>query len=217
MVWKYQTGLQSSSWLDGVQGQTRPTSQIRWCGWCAERKIDPLSCGVQPFLNFLADLFEQGLQHRTNNLTHSAISTTHQQVEGISIGQHPLVTRLIKRVHNSRTRKPRYTVTWDVDTVLRHLRALGDNDSLSLRALSKKLALLTALTDASRTSELQALDLHFRRFRPEGVHFTLASLTKKQKTKRSLFFGAFPQDHTPCACCAMLNLGGISWVTIMEW
>ena len=35
----------------------------RWCSWCAERKIDTLSCGVQPFLDFLADLFEQGLQH----------------------------------------------------------------------------------------------------------------------------------------------------------
>ena len=85
---------------------------------------------------------------------------THQQVEGISIGQHPLVTRLIKGVHNSRPPKPRYTVTWDVDTVLRHLRALGDNDSLTLRALSKKLALMDIY--ASRTSELQALDLRFK-------------------------------------------------------
>ena len=173
----------------------------RWCGWCAERKIDPLSCGVQPFLDFLADLFEQGLQHRTINLIRSAISMTHQQVEGIPIGQHPLVTRLIKGVHNSRPPKPRYTVTWDVDIVLRHLRALGDNDHLSLRALSKKLALLMALTDASRTSELQALDLRFRRFRPEGVYFTLAALTKKRKVgapAKELFFGAFPQDHTLC-------------------
>ena len=27
MIWKYQTGLQSWSWLDGVQGQTQPISQ----------------------------------------------------------------------------------------------------------------------------------------------------------------------------------------------
>ena len=81
----------------------------RWCSWCAERKIDLLSCGVQPFLDFLADLFEQGLQHRTINLIRSAISMTHQQVEGIPIGQHLLVTRLIKGVHNSRPPEPRYT------------------------------------------------------------------------------------------------------------
>ena len=152
----------------------------RWCGWCAERKIDPLSCGVQPFLDILADLFEQGLQHQTINLIHSATSMTHQQVEGISIGQHLLVTRLIKGVHNLRLPKPpRYTVTWDVDIALRHFRALGDNDCLSLRALSRKLELLMALMDASRTSGLQALNLCFRRFRPEGVYFTLAVLTKK--------------------------------------
>ena len=184
MVWEYQAGLQSSSWLDGVQGQTRPTSQIRWCGWCAERKIDPLSCGVQPFLNFLADLFEQGLQHRTINLICSVISMTQQQVEGISIGQHPLVARLITAVHNSRPPKPHYKVTWDVYIVLKRLRTLRNNDNLSLRALSKKLALLMALTDASKTSELQALDLRFRRFRPEGVYFTLASLTKKKKKQK---------------------------------
>ena len=56
---------------------------------------------------------------------------------------------------------------------------IGDNDHLSLRALSKKLALLMALMDARRTSELQALDLRFKRFRPEGVYFTLAALNGK--------------------------------------
>ena len=35
----------------------------KWCSWCAERKVDLLSCGVQPFLDFSADLFEKGLQH----------------------------------------------------------------------------------------------------------------------------------------------------------
>ena len=162
---------------------------VSWCGWCAERKIDPLSCGVQSS-DFLADLFEQGLQHRTINLIRPAISVTHQQVEGISIGQHPLVTRLIKGVHNSRPAKPHYTVTWDVDIALRHLRALGDNDHLSLRALSRKLALFMALTDVSRTSELQALDLRVRRFRPEGVYFTLAALTngRWEHQQKSSFF-----------------------------
>ena len=162
-----------------------------------------LQCGVRPFLNFLADLFEQGLQHQTISLIFSVISMTHQQVEGISIGQHPLVARLIIGVHNSRPPKPHYKVTWDVYIVLKHLRTLRNNDNLSLRALSKKLALLMALTDASKTSELQALDLRFRRFRPEGVYFTLASLTKKKQQKmgapaKELFFGAFSQDHTLC-------------------
>ena len=204
-IWEYQTGLQSSSWLDGVRGQTWPISQPGKDGVAGvlNGKLIPfhVESNCSPFLDFLADLFEQGLQHQTINVIHSAISMTHLQVEGISIGQHPLVARLIKGVHNSRPSKPRYTVTWDVDTVLKHLRALGNNNNLSLRALSKKLALLTALMDASSTSELQALDLCFRRFRSERLYFTLASLTKKRKMgapPKELFFGAFPQDHTLC-------------------
>ena len=106
-----------------------------------------------------------------------------------------------------------------MDIILRYLGALGDNDHLSLRALSKKLALLMALTDASRTSELQALDLRFRRFRPEGVYFTLAALTKKQKVgapAKGLFFGALfwssflelfwsVSSRPHIVCCAMLK------------
>lgn len=37
------------------------------------------------------------------------------------------------------------------------------------------------LVAASCTSELQTLDLRFRVFKPEGVLFKLASLTKKRK------------------------------------
>ena len=63
MIWEYQRGLPSSLWLDGGTNTAYQSAWKKWCGWCAERKIDPLSCGVEPFLDFLADLFEQGLQH----------------------------------------------------------------------------------------------------------------------------------------------------------
>ena len=81
----------------------------------------------------------------------------HNQVEGIPIGQHPMVTRLLKGVHNSRPPQPRYTQTWDVDVVIKYICSMGDNKELSLKTLSLKLAILMALVDASRTSELAAL------------------------------------------------------------
>ena len=40
-------------------------------------------------------------------------------------------------------------MTWDVDIALRHLRTLGDNDRLSLRALSRKLAQCVVLRKGS--------------------------------------------------------------------
>ena len=80
------------------------------------------------------------------------------------------------------------------------LKGQGNNE-LSLKELSGKLALLMALVSANRTSELQALDLRFRSYTPEGVLFKLASLIKKRRVGAPLkdcFFAAHPQDSRLC-------------------
>ena len=152
-------------------------------------------------MDFLADLFEQGLEHRTINTIRSAVSMTHKHVEGVPIGQLPLVTRLLKGVHNSRPPQPRYSSTWDVDVVLSYLISMGDNSQLSLKQLSQKLAVLMALVQASRSSELHALDVRFRVYRLDGVVFTLPTMTKNRKAgtpAKELFFGAFAVDSRLC-------------------
>ena len=40
---------------------------------------------------------------------------THEEVDGTRVGQHPLVTRFLKGVFNSRPPAPKYVATWDVD------------------------------------------------------------------------------------------------------
>lgn len=84
------------------------------------------------FLDFLAELYVQGLEHRPINTIRSAVSMTHVQVDGVSIGQHPLVTQLLKGVYNQRPPQPRYSGTWKVDLVLDHIISLGENKDLSL-------------------------------------------------------------------------------------
>ena len=152
-------------------------------------------------MDFLADLFEQGLQHRSINTIRSAVSMSHSHIEGVPIGQHPLVTRLLKGIYNSRPPQPRYTDTWNVDVVLSYLVSLGVNSQLSLKQLSQKLVILMALVQASRSSELHALDVRFRVHKPDGVVFTLPTLTKKRKVgapAKELFFGAYPADSRLC-------------------
>ena len=54
-----------------------------------------------------------------------------------------------------------------------------------------------ALIEASRTSELRALDIRFKAYRPEGVVLRLASLTKKRSLglpPKEPFFTEFPSD-----------------------
>jgi len=101
---------------------------------------------------------------------------SHKNNEATPIGQHPLVTRAIKGIYNLRPPKPQYCST---AAVLSWIKDQGENKDLSLKELSGKLALLMVLVSANRTSELQALDLRFKHFSPEGVLFKLASLTKK--------------------------------------
>ena len=176
----------------------------RWSCWCQRREIDPVLCGVQPFLDFITSLFEEGLEYRTINLIRSAVSSTHRRIEGIPIGQHPLVKQLFKGVYNSRPPQPRYSSTWDVNVVLDYITKLGENKDLPLKQLSFKLLMLMCLVSANRISELHALDLRFRYHKPNGVLFKLASLTKKRQTgaaPKECFFASFPEDKLCVVQC----------------
>jgi len=173
----------------------------RWSSWCQGRKIDPIHCGIQPFLTFLTALFQEGLQYSSINTVRSAVSSTHQPIDGVPIGQHPLVRRLFKGVYNSRPPQPCYTRTWDVSLVVDYISQMGENKDLSLKDLSSKLLTLMALTSASRVSELQALDLRFHYYKPNGVLFKLATLTKKRQlgaSLKELFFTSFSEDDNLC-------------------
>ena len=147
---------------------TRVPGKMEWLvQWVTNRS----HCMLYPtLLEFLTSLFKENLHYRTINMIQSAISVTHNHIEGIPMGQHPLVLRLLKAVYNTCPPQPRYSVTWDVDVVIRYFQSLGENDNLTLKQLSKKLVLLMALVEASRVSELQALDLRYQSYHLEGVH-----------------------------------------------
>ncbi len=118
----------------------------KWLGWCSERGVDPISGDIAEVVNFLAHLFQQGYQYRSLN---SAISSVHEKIDGYEVGQHPLVTRLIKGAFRERPPQPRYSETWDVSKVTSHLDSLGNTDQLSLQDLTFKTVIFMALTRPS--------------------------------------------------------------------
>ena len=69
-------------------------------------------------VNFLANLYKEGYQYCSLNSYRSTISSVHERVDGHIGGQHPLVVRLMKGEFNDRPPLPRYTSTWNVQTVL---------------------------------------------------------------------------------------------------
>ena len=155
-------------------------------------------------IEFLSDLFKSGLQYSTLNTYRSAISSTIPSFGSTPLGQHPLVCKFMKGTFNSRPPQPKYNHTWDVSLVTKFLEGLPCNEELDTSRLTKKCAMLLALSGSKRQSDLKALDKRFRKQLPEGITFCPATLTKTRTPKRSVefFFPSFPghRNLCPVAC-----------------
>ena len=173
----------------------------KWNRWCIERGSNPISGPVSEVANFLAALYQKGYQYNSINAYRSAISSVHEKRDGVPVGQHPLVSRLVKGVFNARPPIPRYSSTWDVQTVLNYLESLGKNDALSLKQLTLKTAFLMAITRPSRTADLSQLDTSRLRNNRTGVAFLPSVLAKQSRQGRSIvefFFPLFPDNPVLC-------------------
>ena len=109
--------------------------------------------------------------------------------------------RLLKGAFHERPPLPRYTATWDVQTVIQYLESLGPTTALPLKFLTFKLVMLLALTRPSRSADLVSLQLDRRHFRPEGVVFLPAALAKQSaqgKPLKEYFFPSFPDNSQLC-------------------
>ena len=134
-----------------------------------------------------------GKQYQTINTIRSAISMTHQKIDGMPVRQHPLVSRFLKGVFISHPPAPKYTTTWDVDIVQSQIRDIEDNDRLSFQLLTHKLAMLMALTNTDRCSNLAGFSLSYRTYQRNGVKFVISGLTKMRHSGPMIeaFYPAF--------------------------
>ena len=132
--------------------------------------------------NFLASLYQDGYQYNSVNAYRSAISSVHEKVDGVPVGQHPITTRLIKGV---KPLIPRYSNTWDVQRVLNHLECLGQSESLPLKAVTLKTVFLLAITRPSRSTDLSQLDTSRMRSGGNGITFLPSVLAKKIKARKA--------------------------------
>ena len=192
--------LMLASWRDKTNSNYG-SSFSRWSSWCQQRGRDPLSGPIEDVVNFLAGLYSEGYQYQSLNAYRSAISSTHENVDGVSVGSHPAVARLLKGVFHSRPPQPRYASFWDVGVVIRHIKDLGSNKELSLKQLTMKTVMLLALTRPSRSADLSKLDIHTRSFKSNGVVFRPLHLAKQSRSSRPVadfFFPSFAEDSLVC-------------------
>ena len=125
-----------------------------WASWGAS-----LSPTIAEVLQFLSDHYGQGRQYWTVAGYRSALSQTLPSVEGLLVGQHPLVCRLLRGDIQPATPLPHYQATRDVRKVLDLLCECGPSPQFALPQLTRKTAMLLALTGANRCSEVHPLDV----------------------------------------------------------
>ena len=118
--------------------------------------VIPFHALFTEIVNFLALLHGEGYQSRSLNSFRLAISSVHDRVDGIEVGKHPMVARLLKGAFHTRPPLPRYMA---VQVVLQYLEGLGPSTSLSLKLLTYKLVMLLALTRPSHSADLASLHL----------------------------------------------------------
>ena len=109
-------------------------------------------------MDFLSELFDQGLTYSAINCARSALSSYVSLDDGSVVGQNPLVCRLLKGVFQSRPPKPKYAEVWDVQVVLTYLATLHPVESLTLKALTFKLVMLLLLVSGQRGQTIHLLD-----------------------------------------------------------
>ena len=111
-----------------------------------------------------------------------------------------MVTRLMQGIFNTRPSKPRYNSVWDVEVVLNHIKNMPQCSELRLAELSAKLAMLLALTNADRASDLHLLDLNFKQVLSHGVRFQIAGLSKTRRSgpPREVTYIAFKECEVIC-------------------
>ncbi|XP_064482864.1 uncharacterized protein LOC135395698 [Ornithodoros turicata] len=193
--------LISASWRNATK-LSYSSCWRKWDSWCSARALTPFSPPLAEVLNFLAHLhFGEHLAYRTINCYRSALSQVIGPCEGYSLGEHPAVTRLLKGVFNLNPSRPRYSSTWSVEAVTSFFSSLGANQSLSLRLLTYKLAMLLALTTASRSSDLALLSLEGIRREALGWELPINGPRKTSKPSKpwpSMFIPALPQEPTLC-------------------
>ncbi|XP_071797703.1 uncharacterized protein [Asterias amurensis] len=189
-----------SSWRTSTKKSYRSAIQ-KWVLFCARTKSDPLRATVAVILDCLTEEFDKGSSYSTLNTLRSALSAILAPIDGTPIGSLPLIKRFMTGVFNMRPAIPRYTCTWDVNTVLQYLTNLGPSNKLFLKELTMKLVMLVALISGQRCQTLSLLNLDDAEVTATKVIFVVSKLTKTSKIGKqpvSLVLPRYPHDDQLC-------------------
>ena len=178
------------------------SSWRKWNCWCRQRGFDPIRCDLNPILEFLAELFTNGLAYNTICGYRSAISAYHDPIGPFSVGKHPRISSILTGIFNNRMPQPKYCFVWDVEVVLKYLDSLH-TDKLELKMLTYKTTMLLALAESSRAHEICYLDTYYLTKHSSGYTFQFGKITKtvrRNKLRPPIKYKHFHTNENLCPC-----------------
>ena len=139
--------------------------------WCAAKDLDPFSASVAQIANFLDHRRSGGgLAYDTVKGYLAAISAFVPRVDDSTVFSHPRLVSYLRGVRNLQGVRNERSASWDLPLVLNALcsHPFEPLESVDLKWLSVKVALLLALVSLGRVSELCALSTEGILFNPDG-------------------------------------------------
>ncbi len=113
-------------------------------------------------LSFLQEMLDKQHSSSTIKFYKAAIAAFHAPIAGQSMGRDSAVTQFLRGARRMNPLRPHTVPPWDIPTILRALKGppFEPLQSLSLRVLSLKTALLLALASVKRVGDLHALSVN---------------------------------------------------------
>ena len=189
-----------NSWRQGTQKQYQ-TYWNKWQKFSREQSIDPVHPSVNYVLDFLSKLYKYGLGYSGINTARCALSALITIEGNITVGNHPLVQRLVKGVFHTRPSLSHYQDTWDTNKVLHYLQTFPELQRIKLRDQTCKLVMLCALVTGQRCQTLHLMSLDSLVKHSSAYQFVINKLVKQSapgKKQPVLVIPKFHEDQRLC-------------------
>ena len=179
----------------------------KWVLYCSSRGFDPCKATLAQALDFMTDLFEQGLGYSAMNTVRSALSQVLHSPTGLPFGELLTVKQFLKGVFQKKPTLRKYSVTWDPAILLSYLKTLSPLKELTLKMLTHKTVALLGLLSAKRCQTLYFLDIRNMVINSSTVKFSIGDKLKQTiepgKHLHELEFPAYPTDTCLCVVDVM--------------
>ena len=190
-----------NGWSEGTKRQyTTPIQEF--VGYCSERCLDPFSATVNDVAEYLVKSFKSSSNgYSALGTRRSAISAFLPPLNGLPIGNHPIIKKVMKGIFKLRPAIPRYTETYDINQVLNYLKTLGDNNNISIKDLTYRLSTLLCILSGQRGQTLASINTDFISIKDDTCIIIIPDIMKTTKPGfhvAPLKFLKFPLEPRLC-------------------